>query len=150
MRVLVQRVSRASVEIEGRVHASMHLGMLIFLGIETSDTSEDADWLTRKLAALRIFSDSQGKMNLSVSEVNGSAMVVSQFTLMASAKKGNRPSFIRAAVPEVAIPLYDYFNTTLGTRLQSPVSTGIFGADMKVSLCNDGPVTLWLDSRNPE
>ena len=150
MRALVQRVSRASVKIEGRLHASISAGILIFLGIESSDTHRDADWLARKLAALRIFSDPDGKMNLSVWDVQGSVLVVSQFTLMASTKKGTRPSFVRAAPPEVAVPLYEHFNETLGSLIQSPVSTGVFGANMQVSLCNDGPVTLLLDSDNPE
>ena len=150
MRALVQRVSRASVNIGGSEHASIGRGMLIFLGIEPSDSEMEAGRLAQKLAALRIFSDSNGKMNLSMSEVEGKALVASQFTLLASTKKGNRPSFVRAAPPDMAIPLYRHFYESLSSFLGSPVETGLFGADMEVLLINDGPVTLWFDTNHPE
>lgn len=150
MRALVQRVSRASVNIGGSEHASIGRGMLIFLGIEPSDSEMEAGRLAQKLAALRIFSDSNGKMNLSMSEIEGKALVISQFTLLASTKKGNRPSFLGAAPPSTAIPLYRHFYESLSTLLGSPVETGLFGADMEVVLVNDGPVTLWFDTNHPE
>ncbi|RME92615.1 MAG: D-tyrosyl-tRNA(Tyr) deacylase [Bacteroidetes bacterium] len=150
MRVLIQRVSEASVTIEGKVKSRMGRGLLIFLGIETEDGSEDIEWLCRKLSQLRIFGDEEGKMNRSVQDVKGEMMVVSQFTLHASTKKGNRPSYIRAARPEVAIPLYEKFVEQLATLSGRPVHTGEFGADMKVSLLNDGPVTIWIDSKQRE
>ncbi len=147
MRILLQRVSQASVTIEGQIKSSIGPGLLILLGIEHEDAPEDADWLCKKIAGLRIFSDAAGLMNLSVQEIDGNCLVVSQFTLHASTKKGNRPSFIRAARPETAIPLYEYFVKTLEKETNRPVQTGAFGADMKVALINDGPVTIWMDSR---
>jgi D-tyrosyl-tRNA(Tyr) deacylase len=147
MRILLQRVSQASVTIEGQIKSSIGPGLLILLGIEHDDVQEDADWLCKKIAGLRIFSDAAGLMNLSVQDIDGNCLVVSQFTLHASTKKGNRPSFIRAARPETAIPLYEYFVKTLEKETNRPVQTGAFGADMKVALINDGPVTIWMDSR---
>lgn len=150
MRVVIQRVRHASVTIDDELFSSISEGLLILLGIEETDTQEDADWLTQKVAALRIFSDTDGKMNLDVVQSKGQVLVVSQFTLHAATKKGNRPSFIRAARPEQAIPLYTYFIHQLSTLLQQPVATGRFGADMQVALVNDGPVTIWIDSKNKE
>lgn len=150
MRVVIQRVKHASVTIDGNVKSAIEQGFLILLGIEEADTQEDADWLCRKIAGLRVFDDAQGVMNLSISDVNGHALVVSQFTLMASYKKGNRPSYIRAAGHAHAIPLYEYFCQTLSNALGTPVGTGEFGADMKVELLNDGPVTICMDTKNKE
>lgn len=150
MRVVLQRVSEASVHIGGTVHAAIDRGFLILLGIEHEDTAADAEWLVKKIAALRVFSDEQGQMNRSVQEVGGSMLVVSQFTLHASTKKGNRPSFIRAARPEAAVPLYELFVQMLALESGRPVFTGQFGADMQVQLINDGPVTIWMDSKNRE
>jgi D-aminoacyl-tRNA deacylase len=150
MRALIQRVGRASVEIEGSVQGEIAKGLLVLLGVEHEDTVEDGLWLAGKIAQMRIFSDAEGKMNLSVQDIGGGVLVVSQFTLHASTKKGNRPSFIRAARPEVAIPLYEAFIVSLESMLSQPVQRGIFGADMAVSLLNDGPVTIWLDSRAKE
>jgi D-aminoacyl-tRNA deacylase len=146
MRILLQRVSEASVIIENSMHANIHKGLLVFLGICHDDTDEDCDWLIQKIINMRIFSDEDGKMNLSVLDVNGSILVVSQFTLHASTKKGNRPSFIQAARPEQAIPLYEAF---LGKLKKSAlqIQSGVFGADMKVQLINDGPVTIFMDSK---
>lgn len=149
MRVLVQRVSEASVKINGAVKGEIKGGFLILLGIEKEDTKVDADWLIKKVESLRIFNDEDGKMNLSLEDVKGSVLVISQFTLHASTKKGNRPSYLKAARPEQAIPLYNYFLQQLesdGFQVQS----GEFGADMKVSLINDGPVTIWIDSKMKE
>lgn len=148
MRVVIQRVSSASVVIEGREKSRIGWGLLILLGIEHDDSGEDIDWLCKKIAALRIFSDEAGLMNLSVQDIAGEMLVISQFTLHASTKKGNRPSFIRAARPETAIPLYEKFVQTLAQESGRPVHTGEFGADMKVSLVNDGPVTILIDSRD--
>jgi D-aminoacyl-tRNA deacylase len=151
MRVVIQRVSESSVTIEGKIYSRINQGLLILLGIETEDTKEDADWLIGKIIGLRIFSDADDKMNLSIEEIsNGAFLVVSQFTLHASTKKGNRPSYIKAARPEVAIPLYEYFVSELEKKSGKNVQTGIFGADMKVSLINDGPVTIIIDSKNKE
>lgn len=150
MRVLIQRVSEAAVQIDGIVHGEIKKGLLILLGIEQDDTKEDADWLIQKTTGMRIFSDDAGKMNFSSAEVQGAFLVISQFTLHASTKKGNRPSYIKAARPEIAIPLYEYFIDELRNRSSSKVESGIFGADMKVSLINDGPVTIWMDSKNKE
>ena len=150
MRVLIQRVSEANVTIEGSVTAHIGRGMLILLGIEDADSLEDVEWLTGKITKLRIFSDEAGKMNAGLTEVGGRCLVVSQFTLHASTKKGNRPSFIRAARPEVAVPLYEAFLHSLGKHLEAEVQHGIFGADMKVALVNDGPVTIWMDSKARE
>jgi D-aminoacyl-tRNA deacylase len=148
MRVVIQRVSRASVKIDGAVCGAIGHGMLLLLGIEEADTEEDVQWLCQKLTALRIFSDSEGKMNLCVGDVAGDFLVVSQFTLHASYKKGNRPSFIHAARPEQAIPLYDHFNRELATVSGRTVATGVFGAMMEVELVNDGPVTIIMDTKN--
>lgn len=150
MRVVIQRVSQASVVIEDREKSRIGRGFLILLGIEQEDTAEDMEWLCKKIAALRIFSDDAGLMNLSIREIGGEMLVVSQFTLHASTKKGNRPSFIRAARPETAIPMYEQFVAMLERESERPVRTGEFGADMKVSLLNDGPVTILMDSKNRE
>lgn len=150
MRVVIQRVKHASVTIDGNVKSAIEQGFLILLGIEEADTQEDADWLCRKIAGLRVFDDAQGVMNLSISDIDGRALVVSQFTLMASYKKGNRPSYIRAAGHAHAIPLYEYFCRALSNALGTPVETGEFGADMKVELLNDGPVTICMDTKNKE
>ena len=150
MRILIQRASQASVTIDAVIKSQISHGLLILLGIEPTDTHDDADWLCKKVAALRIFDDEDGVMNKSIIDTNGEALIVSQFTLMASTKKGNRPSYIRAARPEVAIPLYEYFCTTLSGLIGKEVGTGEFGADMQVSLINDGPVTIWMDTNNKE
>jgi D-tyrosyl-tRNA(Tyr) deacylase len=150
MRVLIQRVAEASVTIEGNVKSAIGPGLLVLLGIETEDATEDIDWLCKKIVQLRIFSDEDDKMNLSVQDIQGQILVISQFTLHASTKKGNRPSYIKAARPEVAIPLYEQFVDQLSIALGQPVGTGDFGADMKVRLLNDGPVTIWIDSKNRE
>ena len=148
MRILIQRVSEASVSIDGAIRSSIGRGALVLVGIEEADTQEDAEWLCGKLVKLRIFPDENAVMNLSLQDIGGEALVVSQFTLHASTKKGNRPSYIRAARPEHAVPLYEYFVKTLETELGKPVGTGEFGADMQVALVNDGPVTIWIDSKN--
>ena len=149
MRVLIQRVSEASVTIDGSVKGEIGKGLLLLLGIETEDNQEDIEWLVRKIVQMRIFGDEEGKMNNSILDVNGSILVISQFTLHASTKKGNRPSYIKAARPETAIPLYERFLETLEAE-NIPVASGEFGADMKVALINDGPVTIWIDSKNRE
>lgn len=150
MRVVVQRVSEASVTIASRVKARIARGLLVLVGVEDADTQEDIEWLAGKLARLRIFSDGEGLMNLSVQDVGGEVIVVSQFTLHASTKKGNRPSYIRAARPEVAIPLYEQFLARLVQELGRPVQAGEFGADMQVALINDGPVTIVMDTKARE
>lgn len=150
MRVVIQRVQHASVSINGQVKSSIGRGLLILLGIEEADTADDIDWLVRKISQLRIFDDEAGVMNRSVTDVGGEALVVSQFTLMASYKKGNRPSYIRAACHATAIPLYEAFCQRLSEALGQPVGTGEFGADMKVELLNDGPVTICMDTKNKE
>ena len=150
MRALIQRVSSASVTIAGSVHSSIGPGLLVLLGVEEADGAEDIQWLSGKIARLRIFGDGDGHMNLALTDTGGEALVVSQFTLHASTKKGNRPSFIRAARPEQAIPLYESFCAALSHELARPVQTGAFGADMKVALTNDGPVTIWMDSKSRE
>jgi len=150
MRVIIQRVKNASVSINGVEKSSIQTGLLILLGIEHEDTLEDIQWLVQKITQLRIFSDAEGKMNLSCHDKNGDYLVVSQFTLFASTKKGNRPSYIRAARPEVSIPLYELFVQTLEQIVQKRVQTGEFGADMQISLTNDGPVTITIDSKNKE
>jgi len=150
MRVVVQRVTKASVRARQKTVGSIGPGMLVLVGIEESDGIVDIGWLTGKLTSLRIFNDPSGVMNQSVREVQGEILVVSQFTLYASTKKGNRPSYIRAAKPETAIPIYNQFVEQLSLKLEKPVKTGIFGAMMEVSLINDGPVTLLLDTRNRE
>lgn len=147
MRVVIQRVSQASVTIEGNEKSRIGQGLLILLGIEAEDDEGDIDWLCKKISALRIFSDEAGLMNCSVQDIEGELLVISQFTLHASTKKGNRPSFIRAARPEQAIPLYEKFVEILARESGRPVQTGTFGADMKVGLVNDGPVTIWMDSK---
>lgn len=150
MRIVVQRVSEASVTIDNKTNAAIGKGLLILLGIENDDTQEDIDWLCGKLAKMRIFNDENGVMNDSLLDINGDAIVVSQFTLHASTKKGNRPSYIKAAKPDTAIPLYEEFVKTLEKVLGKSVGTGEFGADMKVSLLNDGPVTILVDSKQRE
>ncbi|OPZ29674.1 MAG: D-tyrosyl-tRNA(Tyr) deacylase [Bacteroidetes bacterium ADurb.BinA174] len=147
MRVLIQRVSESSVVIDGKTKSSIGKGLLILLGIENSDAEEDIEFLTKKIINLRIFDDENGVMNKSVMDIDGEIMVVSQFTLHASIKKGNRPSYIKAAKPDISIPLYKQFCETLSSIFGKPVQTGEFGADMKVHLVNDGPVTIWIDSK---
>lgn len=148
MRLVIQRVSEASVQINNQINGEIGKGLLILIGIEHEDTKDDADWLVKKVVNLRIFSDDEGKMNHSVIDIDGKALIISQFTLHASTKKGNRPSYIRAARPEYTIPLYNYFVTEIAKHI--PIETGEFGADMKVSLINDGPVTITMDSKNKE
>ncbi len=150
MRIVLQRVTEASVKIENEVKGQIDHGFLILVGIENEDEKSDADWLTQKINGLRVFTDQEGKMNLSIQDVKGSILLISQFTLFASTKKGNRPSYIQAARPEIAIPLYTYFTEQLKIQTQLKVETGVFGADMKVSLINDGPVTISIDSKNRE
>lgn len=150
MRAVIQRVSSASVAIDGKVRSAIGPGLLVLLGVGHDDGPEDIDWLVRKVAGLRIFNDAAGVMNRSVVEAGGEAMVVSQFTLMASTKKGNRPSYIGAAGHEKAIPMYEAFCAALSAAVGRPVGTGEFGADMKVSLVNDGPVTICIDTKNKE
>lgn len=150
MRAVVQRVSKASVTVEGKIVSQIGFGFLILLGIEDADNQEDISWLSKKIANLRICNDSEGVMNRSLVEVKGDAIVVSQFTLHASVKKGNRPSYIKAARPEVAMPLYQNFVQQLENDLGRKVGAGIFGADMKVELLNDGPVTIIIDTKNKE
>ena len=150
MRTVIQRVQHASVTIDGTVKSSIGKGYLLLLGVEESDTSEDVDWLVRKVAALRVFDDDKGVMNRSILDVQGEALVVSQFTLYASYKKGNRPSWFRAASHEISVPLYEEFCSKLSEALGKPVGTGEFGADMKVELLNDGPVTICRDTKNKE
>jgi len=150
MRIVIQRVSRASVNIDNKIHSSIGNGLLILLGIEHQDGDEDIEWLCGKIAQLRIFDDEKGVMNLSVCDVKASCLVVSQFTLHASTKKGNRPSYIRAAKADIAVPLYEKFIRSLERHIQTPVKSGVFGADMQVELLNDGPVTIIIDSKNKE
>ena len=148
MKTVIQRVSSASVTIDAKIVAEIRTGLLVLIGIEDADNQEDINWLCQKIANLRIFGDENDVMNLSVKDIDGEIIVVSQFTLQASTKKGNRPSYIKAAKPEVAIPLYEQFVQQLETELGKKVQTGIFGADMKVLLLNDGPVTILIDSKN--
>ena len=148
MIAVIQRVSHASVEIDKNIRAKIERGLLVLVGIEDADSEEDTDWLVNKIVNLRIFNDAAGVMNISVKDDGGDILVVSQFTLHASVKKGNRPSYIKAAKPKIAIPLYEKFNVALTAALGKPVQTGEFGADMKVSLLNDGPVTIIADSKN--
>ncbi|WP_461783280.1 D-aminoacyl-tRNA deacylase [Prosthecobacter sp.] len=150
MRLVLQRVSSASVTVDGAITGQIGLGLLILAGIEHDDTADDLAWLVSKVTQMRIFADAEGKMNLSVKDSGGDLLVVSQFTLHASTKKGNRPSFIRAARPETAIPLYEQFLALLEAEMGKPVARGIFGADMQVALVNDGPVTICIDSRAKE
>lgn len=147
MRVVIQRVSKASVTIDNNIKAKINYGLLILLGIEADDSTNDIDWLCKKIVQLRIFNDDNDKMNLSIQDIQGEILLISQFTLFASTKKGNRPSFIRSAKPEMAIPLYEKFIATLQNLLPNKVQTGIFGADMKIELINDGPVTICMDSK---
>lgn len=150
MRAVIQRVAEASVTIDGEVFSAIGQGLLILLGIEDADNQEDTDWLCRKIAALRIFNDENGVMNLSVTDISGELLVVTQFTLQASTKKGNRPSYIRASKPDVAVPVYEAFVKHLHAVSGLRVVTGVFGADMKVRLLNDGPVTIVIDTKNKE
>lgn len=148
MIAVIQRVSEASVKIDGQIKGQIGLGFMILLGITHADTQEDIEWLSKKIVGMRIFGDEEGKMNLDLNSVDGNILLISQFTLHASTKKGNRPSFIEAARPEVAIPLYEKMIAQLETDLGKKIETGEFGADMKVSLINDGPVTIVIDSKN--
>jgi len=148
MRVVIQRVTRASVTIAGELKSSIGRGMMILVGFCNEDTDQDLDWAVKKIAQLRIFDDEQGVMNKSIEETGGEILAVSQFTLYASCKKGNRPSYIRAAKPDISVPLYDAFCQKLQERLQKPIQTGVFGADMQVELINDGPVTICIDTKN--
>lgn len=150
MRVVIQRVSRASVTIDGKVKDAIGEGLLVLAGFEDTDSQEDINWISSKLVQLRVFNDENGVMNRSVKEVQGEILVISQFTLHASTKKGNRPSYLRASKPETAIPLYENFVRQVTADLGKPVGTGTFGADMKVDLLNDGPVTICIDSKNKE
>lgn len=150
MRIVIQRVSRASVSIGSNVKSQIGKGLLILVGVEESDTQADVDWLTHKVAGLRIFDDENGVMNLSIKDVDGEILVISQFTLFASYKKGNRPSWLRAAKHDISIPLYESFCNCLSKSLGKRVGTGEFGADMKVELVNDGPVTICMDTKNKE
>lgn len=150
MRTLIQRVRHASVTIEGNLKSRIEKGMLVLVGIEDRDTQEDIEWLCKKIANLRIFDDEKGVMNRSILETGGDILVVSQFTLHASTKKGNRPSYIHASKPEYAVPMYEAFCAELGIQIGKEVRTGTFGADMQVELVNDGPVTIWIDSKNKE
>lgn len=150
MRIVIQRVLEASVVIENKVTSKIDKGLLILVGIEEADTDEDVKWLSSKVVNLRIFDDENGVMNLSVKDIDGEIIVVSQFTLHASTKKGNRPSYIKAAKPDISIPLYEKFVSQLQNDLGKEIGTGEFGADMKVSLCNDGPVTIIIDTKNKE
>lgn len=150
MRAVIQRVSEASVTIDGRIAGQIGVGFLVLLGIEDADTSEDGAWLAGKIARLRIFADAAGKMNAGLAEIGGGVLVVSQFTLHASTKKGNRPSFLRAAGPAHAVPLYEAFLSQMESEVGRTVERGVFGADMKVALLNDGPVTIWFDTKARE
>ncbi|MCS7004665.1 MAG: D-aminoacyl-tRNA deacylase [Cytophagales bacterium] len=147
MVAILQRVSAANVVVENQQVASIQKGLVVLLGIHYEDTEEDAQWIVSKIVQMRIFSDQEGKMNLSVIDVKGDILLISQFTLLASTKKGNRPSFAGAARPEKAIPLYEYVIRLFTEKLKKPIATGIFGADMKVTLTNDGPVTIWIDTK---
>ena len=150
MRAVIQRVTHASVTIAGKVHASIEDGLLVFLGIEDEDNDEDIEWLSNKIVNLRIFNDGNGVMNIPVTEIDGDILLISQFTLHASTKKGNRPSYIRASKPDIAIPLYEKMIQQLSRDMEKIIKTGIFAADMKVELLNDGPVTIVIDTKNKE
>ena len=150
MRTVIQRVSHASVTINGTVKSAIEKGLLVLVGLEDADTEEDIQWLCKKIVGLRVFDDEQGVMNKNIQDAGGDILVISQFTLFASTKKGNRPSYIRAAKPDISIPLYEQFCNELSIALGKPVSTGEFGADMKVELLNDGPVTICMDTKNKE
>ncbi len=146
MKIVIQRVSNAHVDVEGKTVGSIKEGLMLLIGVEETDVQQDADWLIQKILQLRIFPDQEGKLNLSVQDIKGEILCISQFTLIADYKKGNRPSFIKAAKPDIAIPLFEYFKTEL-KKSQLKIESGIFGADMKVSLTNDGPVTIVMDSK---
>jgi len=150
MKVVIQRVNEATVSIDGKLAGSIQKGLMVLLGIETADTIEDVDWLSNKIVQMRIFDDDQGVMNLSVKEIGGNILLVSQFTLHASTKKGNRPSYIAAAKHDISIPLYEAMIIKLTEAMGAPIQTGVFGADMKVALINNGPVTIIVDSKNKE
>jgi D-aminoacyl-tRNA deacylase len=150
MKLVIQRVNEASVSIDGQVSGAIQKGLMVLLGIETADTMEDVDWLSNKIVQMRIFDDAEGVMNLSVKEVGGNILLVSQFTLHASTKKGNRPSYIAAAKHDISIPLYEAMIKKLTVDMGAPIQTGVFGADMKVALINNGPVTIIVDSKNKE
>jgi D-aminoacyl-tRNA deacylase len=150
MRAVIQRVSNALVKVEGVVTGQIHQGLLVLIGIEDSDGQDDLEWLSSKIVNLRIFNDEEGVMNKSVKEIEGEVLVVSQFTLHAATKKGNRPSYIRASKPEKAVPIYEQFKQQLATDVGKEIQSGIFGADMKVELLNDGPVTIIIDTKNKE
>ena len=150
MRVLIQRVKRASVTIDNETISLIDNGLLVFVGICDEDNSEDIEWLTKKIANIRLFDDENGVMNLSVTDIGGEILAVSQFTLMASTKKGNRPSYIKAAKPDISVPLYEEFCEEMEIAVNKPIKRGVFGADMKVKLLNDGPVTIFIDSKNRE
>jgi len=150
MRAVIQRVSKACVTIDNKIYSQINNGLLVLLGIEDADTAEDIEWLSGKIVNLRIFNDEDGVMNVSIKDINGDILVVSQFTLHASTKKGNRPSYIKASKPAFAIPMYEKLILQLNNDLDKQVHTGVFAADMKVDLCNDGPVTIFIDSKNKE
>lgn len=150
MRIVIQRVSEASVSVDGQITGSIANGLLVLMGVEDADTMEDIEWLSNKITNIRLFNDADGVMNLSVKDIDGDILLVSQFTLHASTKKGNRPSYIKASKAEFAIPMYEKMIRQLTIDLGKPIQTGIFGADMKVSLLNDGPVTIVIDSKNKE
>ena len=150
MRAVIQKVSKASVTIDNKIYSRVDTGLLVLIGIEDADTAEDIEWLSGKIVNLRIFNDDKGVMNVSIKDINGDILVVSQFTLHASTKKGNRPSYIKASKPEFAVPTYEKFVKQLSDDLGKKVGTGIFGADMKVELLNDGPVTIIIDTKNKE
>ena len=150
MRAVIQRVTKASVTIEGKVNGQIANGLLVLMGIEDADTDDDIDWLSSKIVNLRIFNDDKGVMNISVKDIAGDILLISQFTLHASTKKGNRPSYVKASKPEIAIPIYEKMITQLSIDLDKKIQTGIFGADMKVELLNDGPVTIVIDTKNKE
>jgi len=150
MKAVIQRVTKASVTIEGRINGQIGNGLLVLMGIEDADTDDDIDWLSSKIVNLRIFNDDKGVMNISVKDIAGDILLISQFTLHASTKKGNRPSYVKASKPEIAIPIYEKMITQLSIDLDKKIQTGIFGADMKVELLNDGPVTIVIDTKNKE
>lgn len=150
MRVLIQRVKRASVTVDGELISEISQGLLVLVGICDEDNNEDIEWLTKKISNIRLFDDENGVMNLSLMDIDGELLAVSQFTLMASTKKGNRPSYIKAAKPDISIPLYESFCNEMEIALNKPIKRGVFGADMKVDLLNDGPVTIFIDSKNRE
>ncbi len=150
MRVVIQRVSEASVKVDDQIAGTIHKGLLVLMGVEDADTKEDIEWISSKIVNLRIFDDASGVMNLSVKDIDGEILLVSQFTLHAATKKGNRPSYIKASKPEIAIPMYEQLIDQLKNDLGKEIPTGIFGADMKVQLVNDGPVTIVMDSKNKE